>query len=538
MAIDLLQSIIPRGKQVALNNETGREAEISGREAVIKQTVAGNQQIMRAVRALQAGQTLQGEILSVKGDQVQLEILKQVIIEARLSGALNLIPGTNMTFQVKGNQGGNLSLVPLFTNVSADPNVLKALDMAGITINDRTTAMVENMMEKGMPVGKQALLDMYRELVSHKEAPVSDIVSLKQMGIAVTKDSLEQFAVYKNNQHFLTEGFSQIGKELSNQLNQWIAEGLNEKAANFLKGLGEIFRTEEGKSSFGIPLLQEEATLPKESSVMQMKENEAVVLGNKTVEENLYLEKKVILSEAGEGEKEVAVKRPETLEDLAEMVKNLRSPKRLVGIFEKLWKREISQHWLLKPEQVAEKENISRLYEKLEGQMKQLDKILEEHLPPQSQVAKTVHNTAANLEFMQQLNQMHAYIQLPLKMMNQQANGELYVFTNKRSLQEQEGRITALLHLDMESLGKMDIHVALENHKVATQFYLEKEEYLDFLENHMDLLASRLKKRGYDCTINTKLRKEEEMEESILSKVTSAGNGQLLLSTQAFDMRA
>ena len=157
MAIDLLQSIIPRGKQVALNNETGREAEISGREAVIKQTVAGNQQIMRAVRALQAGQTLQGEILSVKGDQVQLEILKQVIIEARLSGALNLIPGTNMTFQVKGNQGGNLSLVPLFTNVSADPNVLKALDMAGITINDRTTAMVENMMEKGMPVGKQAL---------------------------------------------------------------------------------------------------------------------------------------------------------------------------------------------------------------------------------------------------------------------------------------------------------------------------------------------------------------------------------------------
>ena len=79
MAIDLLQSIIPRGKQVALNNETGREREISGREAVIKQTVAGNQQIMRAVRALQAGQTLQGEILSVKGEQVQLEILKQVI---------------------------------------------------------------------------------------------------------------------------------------------------------------------------------------------------------------------------------------------------------------------------------------------------------------------------------------------------------------------------------------------------------------------------------------------------------------------------
>ena len=166
MAIDLLQSFLQRGNRITSNQETAVSPSSAS-------ATPANQQILRAIRALQAGQTLQGEILSVKGEQVQLEILKEVIIDARLSGALNLTPGTNMTFQVKSNQGGSLSLMPLFTNVSTDPNVLKALDMAGITVNERTTEMVQLMMEKGMPVGKQSLLEMYREVLSHKESPDS-----------------------------------------------------------------------------------------------------------------------------------------------------------------------------------------------------------------------------------------------------------------------------------------------------------------------------------------------------------------------------
>ena len=63
-----------------------------------------------------------------------------------------------------------------------------------------------------------------------------------------------------------------------------------------------------------------------------------------------------------------------------------------------------------------------------------MEKILENTGMDKSPAAKVVQNTASNLDFMNQLNQLHAYIQLPLKMANQNAHGELYVFTNKRKI--------------------------------------------------------------------------------------------------------
>ena len=110
------------------------------------------------------------------------------------------------------------------------------------------------------------------------------------------------------------------------------------------------------------------------------------------------------------------------------------------------------------------------------------------------------------------------------------------MFSNKKNLTKQDGKVTALLHLDMEHLGKMDVYVALEDKKVSTNFYLEKEEYLDFIEANMDMLSSRLQKRGYECTIKASLRKEEE--ESVMKLIEKQQGQSILLSTQAFDVRA
>lgn len=38
----------------------------------------------------------------------------------------------------------------------------------------------------------------------------------------------------------------------------------------------------------------------------------------------------------------------------------------------------------------------------------------------------------SNVEFMNQVNQMYTYAQIPLKMSGQHASGELFVYTNKR----------------------------------------------------------------------------------------------------------
>lgn len=541
MAIDLLNSFLNKGNQIT----SGREPS-SGK--VLEQPVSLQaQKVLRGIRMLQTGQTLQGEILSVKGDQVQLEVLKEVMIEAKLAGALNLTPGTNMIFQVKGNQNGTLSLLPLFTNVSADPNILKALDMAGISVNDRTTEMVQVMMEKGMSVNKQSLLDMYRDILGNKEADVSDIVSLKQMGIEVTEDTLRQYTAYKEGNHFLSGGFEEIGKELGNQLQQWITEGKTEQAVQFLKNLeGILGGVQEDAGSLsnitgngteaavtaGRQVFSELELLPEEGQLPS--KTEETLINEELNSEGKGLE---ALKEEGASVSKAVLSRPETLEELWTSLSEHQAPKKFSKLFSEIWNRRIENEWMIKPEDVFQKKSVEQLYQKMEEQVKQLEQMLEDNLGTNQTAVKTVHQTASNLEFMNQLNQMHAYIQLPLKMTNQNTTGELYVFTNKKAVSEKEGKITALLHLDMEYLGKMDIHVSLENKKVGTNFYLEKEEILDFLEAHMDLLSSRLQKRGYECNIHTKLRKEEESE-TLIRQMEKKGSGQTLLSTQAFDMRA
>ena len=205
-------------------------------------------------------------------------------------------------------------------------------------------------------------------------------------------------------------------------------------------------------------------------------------------------------------------------------------------MFDKIWKKEVSNQWNLEPETLLDKKQVKEFYQKLDEGIRQLEKILEETSSVKSPAAKVVQNTASNLDFMNQLHQMHAYMQLPLKMTGQNAHGELYVFSNKKNLTKQDGKVTALLHLDMEHLGKMDIYVALEDKKVSTNFYLEKEEYLDFIEANMDILSGRLQKRGYECTIKASLRNEEE--ESVMKMIEKQQGQSILLSTQAFDVRA
>lgn len=573
MAIDLLNSFLQRNQNVT-SNQKGAAAQTT-QTTMTGQTLPQNLQVMRAIRALQAGQTIQGEVVAIKGKDVQLAILKDVIIDAKLAGSMNLTPGTIMPFQVKTNNSQGLSLIPLFTNIAADPNVLKALDMAQIPVNDRSLEMVQTLMEKGMPIDKQSVQEMYREVVNFKEMPVKDIVTLHQMEVPVNRDNLTQLSLYQNNQHYLKDTFSDMGSAIGGQLEHLIAEGKAESALNVVNQIQQLFQgmpegmqkednqatllngqqwdnsvlpetdileaKNQGKAVTVILaedlLLKEENTSPKEATLQEAlqkmdetgKQTAGSVNPNEDVASNIEKQKESNIHSQ-------TTKDAVDWKDLTESLLKEKDPGKISRMFEKIWDKEIAKNWLLEPENVTDKKNVKEYYEKLTNQIKQLEKIFEDGTSMKNPAAKAIQNTASNLDFMNQLNQLHAYIQLPLKMANQNAHGELYVFTNKKNLTKQDGKVTALLHLDMENLGKMDVYVALENKKVNTNFYLEKEEYLDFLEAHMELLTTRLNKRGYDCEVKTTLRNQEE--ESVIKTIEKQQGMSMVLSMQAFDVRA
>ena len=143
---------------------------------------------------------------------------------------------------------------------------------------------------------------------------------------------------------------------------------------------------------------------------------------------------------------------------------------------------------------------------------------------------------------MNQLNQMYTYVQLPLQLQHAQARGELYVYTNKRNLAAKDGQVSALLHLDMENLGPLDVYVTMKDAKVNTNFCVADEEILVFLEQHMNLLTERLQKRGYDCKCTMRTREVEQTgmagdghKNSGIAPLLQ--EGEMILSQHAFDVR-
>lgn len=546
MAIDLLNSFLQRGKNISSNSKNT--------SVVNHQNVPQNLQVMRAIRSLQAGQTIRGEIISIDGEEVQLAILKDVIVDAKLEQSMNLTCGTTMPFQVKANNSNGLSLVPLFMNTSADPNVMKALEMAKIPINERSMEMVQTLMEKGMPIDKQTLGAVYRDVAGFKDTLVKDIVTLHQLKLPVTTDNLEQLSLYENNHHYIDSTFEEIKNAVSDQMENWLREGKNQEVKNFLQDLQQVFSniSQEENSSDHFFLNPLEENMEGEVNVreQEMPEN---INGNGTVLKENFADTQKISEEYSKNidleenvEKEnleqnieknkLSLEKNTSWDTLLDEIGKEKNISKFSKLFEKIWKEEVSNQWLMQPETLWEKKDVKEYYSRLNHQLKQLEKAVEEHTGADSTVSKVTHSTVSNLDFMNQLNQMHAYIQLPLKMTNQNAHGELYVFTNKRNLTKQEGKVSALLHLDMEYLGKLDIYVALEEKKVSTNFFLEKEEDLDFIESHMDMLTKRLNNRGYECTIKAVLQNQQE--EPIIKLMEKQTGQPTLLSMQAFDVRA
>lgn len=204
--------------------------------------------------------------------------------------------------------------------------------------------------------------------------------------------------------------------------------------------------------------------------------------------------------------------------------------------YKEVLKCAMEEQWLTTPENLKEEGVVKELYQRLGRQMEQLQQVLNQTGTSQgAALAKSAGGVQSNLEFMNQLNQMYTYVQLPLKLQNQNAHSDLYVYTNKKSLMERDGELTALLHLDMEHLGATDIYIKMLGSSVETTFYLENISSYDVILNHMDVLQKKLEEKGYQCKIGVENReKQQDFVEEFLEKEKPIGRFQ----RYSFDVKA
>lgn len=204
--------------------------------------------------------------------------------------------------------------------------------------------------------------------------------------------------------------------------------------------------------------------------------------------------------------------------------------------YKSLLRNVMEQQWLIRPEELKQEKKISQLYEKLEQQMKQVEDALKEAGVTKTRFPDTAAEVRGNIEFMNQLNQAYTYVQVPLKMSGQNANGELYVYTNKKNLRDPDAELSAFLHLDLEHLGSTDVSVKMQHRNVKTNFYLADDASYDLVEKYLPVLEQKLKDKGYQCTITmTKEEKKVSFGDDFLRKdMPQTGT----LHRYSFDVRA
>ena len=204
--------------------------------------------------------------------------------------------------------------------------------------------------------------------------------------------------------------------------------------------------------------------------------------------------------------------------------------------FREILTKAFTDKWMLAPEEVGDKQKVKQFYSRLSAESEKLSQLMQEadtnHAAGSG--AKNIHE---NISFMNELNQSFQYVQLPLKMTGKNANGELYVYTNKKNLAKKGGTLTALLHLDMANLGPMDVKISLETEKamLTTRFCLN-EDVVAFMQEHMEELTQRLTRAGYVCKTYVEPRQEQKSVMDIMEE--QSGVAVTPLSYQAFDIKA
>lgn len=175
-----------------------------------------------------------------------------------------------------------------------------------------------------------------------------------------------------------------------------------------------------------------------------------------------------------------------------------------------LMKQAMADQWLLTPEQLKEEGAVKEMYQRLSRQMTELQQTLSQAGKEGTALAKTAQSVQSNLDFMNQLNQVYTYVQIPLKLQNQNVHSDLYVYTNKKNLRDKQGELTALLHLDMDHLGSTDIFVKLMGTAVQTEFYFESEASCRLISGFSEELVKRLQEKGYSCEVKVENRKKTQ----------------------------
>lgn len=571
---------------------------VTAQEQAVK---TGTQQLTGTLSSLQTGNVFEGTVTDISDGQVLLTLANGEKISARLEGQIQLQLNQAMFFEVKSNTQTQIAIKPYLNGDSSNPTLLKALMQAGMGVTTDNLEMVRTMMEEQLPIDKNSLNQMMRQLAMFPKAEPSVIAQMNKLGIPVTEANVQQFSNYKADT-------AAIMKELENVLEQLpksiagegdtagqmtaknmqlmdilfggetieqsqdtgakaqellaktadgsvvIKNGTEQQAADIAKELQQtLSMAEDGMqqtSAAGEGIQQADAAKQAEGRQMPAATQGSLgeILGKEgtaSLEQQLKaLEtdgKQVLLDK--NGNLKTGMSAEDFLKNLNQLFKEneFLQKEALFKLFsgkeyQTILKKAVENQWYLEPQETGSKETVEKLYNRLQTQMNRLDEFIKQAGSGTEGLQKAVADVRGNIEFMNQINQIYNFVQLPLKMNGQNVNSELYVYTNKKNPRDMDGELSAFLHLDMDHLGSTDISIKMKGTAVKTNFYMADDASYELILAHAEELAERLENKGYQCQIEVKSEEKDMdfVEDFLKHDMPSAGK----VYRYSFDVRA
>ena len=552
------------------------------------------QKLVSSVGELEAGSVFEGTVSSVRGGKVTLALSTGQQIVAQLDGKVRLTIGLPMFFQVKSNEGGIMAIRPYNGNgTGGNPILLNALTSAGVPVTERNLEMVNAMMQRQMPINKQSILDMIKVVSTYENTSVQTLVDMTRLGLPVDGELAAQFEKYQQNDYAIVGKMDTVLEQVvdllgSEELLPGQAVDINQKlfdmavrpdftsqaaiddVEQFLLGKSDAkqegvtlelhltpqntaetvpFANQVLKDVFSeeqlmnlTKLLQSTPSLVENPELFVTESGEEIFVDTLS-EEGSFPDK--MQESIGQTAGRQTLNSELTVEEFLKSVQDNLTNKQEFGFlgvqklfssreYRFLLKNVMQEQWLLKPEELKS-EKVSETYERLIRQLDQMEQLVKATGTDQSKLLETTADIRSNVEFMNQINQVYTYVQLPLKLTGQQANGDLYVYTNKKNLNDPDGELSAFLHLDLENLGSTDVSVKMQKKHVKTNFYFSDDGSYDLIQKHLPLLEARLNKKGYTCTftVSNEDKKVDFVNDFLRKDLPSAGT----LDRYSFDVR-
>lgn len=521
------------------------------------------------------GQLLKGEVLDLRANQIKVLLENGAMVTARTEGTLNLSIGEFASFLVSQTTEEQI-LLKLAKEDSPleNPMIDKALSLANITKTERSVAIVTELLAHKQPVNK-ASIQHYLSLSSkHPELPIKDLVLMELHHIPVTKENVTQFLNYHNQNAKLLPQAEQMLQELMTQIEQ-LPEGTQKQ--QLLQELSNIIlqstpkspsqevtqhstlpttsveTTTEANNMTSTPIANQEI-IAENSSI-----NQETILKNNTINQTISLEQNNIVTPEN---KSTNVELPNTTPTIEnnkssflgqvpqteQIIPNTTTMELSASTLTKEHRsvihredmvKEFLDSFLLKPEDIAEPEKVKKYYEELNDTLAKLEQLsMKVSEYTKESATETPKQMRSNLSFMEAVNTVFPYIQLPLKFKEHPAHGELYVYEKKRALKPTDS-FSALLHLELEALGTTDIFITLTGQHVSTRFFMIDKEAGELVKTELPTLTKALAQKGYTLQSEVTIREPLEEEhtptllEQFLEEHSPSG-----LNRYTFDIRA